>query len=173
MSAHAVRVAVVRRSDGALPHPRLDDCGLDVVAEVQSVSDLLRAPVVDYEVALVGATRAQASDDLFTARLQRLGRIRRTVLVPTTVTRSSAALAASARVAGLVGAGCTPAELARTVRAISRGRIAYAADAIALLLRLVPPTARPAPALARTECSSAADPRGARAVTRPAVPILR
>jgi hypothetical protein len=127
----------VARADGALPHPHLDDCAIEVVAEVQTVDDLLRAPAHEFEVAVVGATRAQIADPGFATRLLRLARTTPTVLVPTSVTRASAALAARTRTRGLAGAGCEAAELARTVRAVAHGRIAYPIDAIALILPLV------------------------------------
>ena len=141
MSARPVRIAVVVDGGGSPCYPRLDECPVDVVAEVRTIDDLLGAPSHEHEAAIVGCTAQQLLDPDFRARLARLSRSVPTVLVAPRITRSSAMAAARARTLGLVARGADPEELSRTVRAVIRGRVAYPQKALSALLRLLPPIA--------------------------------
>lgn len=141
MSSRPVRIAVIVDAGGSPCYPRLDECPLDVVAEVRTIDDLLGAPSHEHEAAVVGCTAQQLVDPRFRARLARLSRSVPTVLVAPRITRTAAIAAARARTLGLVARGTDPEELSRTVRAVIHGRIAYPQKALTVLLRLLPPVA--------------------------------
>lgn len=152
MTARVLRVAVVLPVDGASCHPQLDATGLEVVAEVHTIADLLRAPAHEHEVALVGCTAAQLSDPHFRTLLARLARSMPTVLVAPRVTRTAAAVAGRARALGLTSRDMSAERLSHVVRSAAARRIAYPPEALAVLLRMLPPlTARRASLSPHTE----------------------
>lgn len=140
MTNRAVRVAVVFAGDGRQCYPRLDECpALEIVAELRDIPDLIGAPSHEHRAAIVGCTSTQLADDHFQTQLARLARSVPTVLVVPRVTRGAATVAARARACGLAARGDRPEDLARTVRTVARGRIAYPSEALAMILRLLPP----------------------------------
>ncbi len=145
MSSRPVRVAVVVGASGSPCYPRLDECPLDIVAEVRTIDDLLGAPSHEHEAAIVGCSAQQLADPRFRARLARLSRTVPTVLVAPRITRTAAVVAARAHVLGLVARGSDPEGLSRAVRAVTHGRIAYPQEALTVLLRLLPPLSSRAP----------------------------
>lgn len=141
MSGRPVRVAVVVGAGGSPCYPRLNECPLDVVAEVRTIDDLLVAPSHEHEAAIVGCSAQQLADARFRARLTRLSRAVPTVLVAPRITRTATVVAARAHILGLVSRASDPEELARAVRAVTHGRIVYPQEALTVLLRLLPPLA--------------------------------
>lgn len=139
MSSRPVRVAVVVDDGGSPCYPRLDECPVDVVAEVRTIEDLLGAPSHEHEAAVVGCTAKQLTDPRYRAHLAQLSRSVPTVLVAPRVTRRVAMIAAGTRTLGLVARGAEPDELSRAVRAVIRGHIAFPQQALGALLRLLPP----------------------------------
>lgn len=137
MNARVIRVAVVTGPDAAC-HPRLDETSLEIVAQVQLVGDLLRAPSHEHDVALVGCTAGQLTDPRFEGQLARLARSTATVLIAPHLTRAAALVAGRARVLGLASRNDPPDHLMRVVRAAAAGRISYPPEAIVALLRVLP-----------------------------------
>lgn len=138
MSARNVRVAVAGSVDCFAGRVGLGACALDVVAELPEIGDLLRAPSHEHQVAIVACTAMQLGDPRFHAQLARLARDVPTVLVVPQITRRAATVAAQARVPGLLRRDARPEDLARAVRDVVHGRIAYPPEALAVLLRLLP-----------------------------------
>ena len=138
MTLRSIRVALVVGVGGTPCHPRIDECPLEVVAEVGSLDDLIRAPSHEHEVAIVGCSTQQLGDPRFHTRLARLSRAIPTVLVAPRITRGAAVAAARARTLGLAARGDAPEELTRVIRAVAHGHVAYPQQALTVLLRLLP-----------------------------------
>ncbi|HEY6957770.1 MAG TPA: hypothetical protein VI814_03010 [Candidatus Limnocylindria bacterium] len=141
MTARLVRVAIVGEVDALPAHPALTS--LEVVAQVQEIGELLKAPSHEHEVAIVVCGAADLREANFQGALARLARDVPVVLVVPNITRHASTVAARSRALGLIRRDASTEGLARAVRAVLRGQIAYPPEALTVLLRLLPPLASP------------------------------
>ncbi len=141
MTRRPLRVCVVDPSATVPAFPRLDECGIEVIGALPGMIHALRTPSLEHDAVVVGAQPAQLRDRRFQSRLARLARRLPTVLVVPRVTRHAALVAANARVAALVVRDAPPAVFMHALRGACRGEVVYPNEAVASLLRLVPPPA--------------------------------
>ena len=130
-----IRVAVVMAHGSDDPRIR-DVTGIEIVAAVQSLADALDAPVREHAAVIVYAD-AERTDETFASELAELARGVPTLLIVPRITPKTTRLAVIARVLGLMSRDAV-ADVARVVREIVDGRVAYPPDALAILMDLFP-----------------------------------
>lgn len=133
--AAPLRVAVVGRHGH--DDPRLHDVAdIEIVAALPSLADALDAPVREHAAVIVYAD-AGPTDETFASELAELSRGCPTLLIVPRITSKTTRLAVTARVLGLMSREAV-ADVARVVREIVDGRVAYPPDALAMLMDLFP-----------------------------------
>jgi DNA-binding NarL/FixJ family response regulator len=131
----SVRLCVVDSLELGSAYPRLDECGMSVMALVPSVDQVSAALLHEYDAVLIGCSAAELENVTFQANVARLVRIIPAIAV--VPPGADAAIAAKIGFQGLVERDVSPEALARTVRAVSQGEIAFPRAAVAGLFRLL------------------------------------
>src|SRR6266545_6921783 len=70
-----IRLCVVDSLELGAAYPRLDECGLDVMALVPSVDQVSATLLHEYDAVLIGCSAAELQDASFQANVTRLVRI--------------------------------------------------------------------------------------------------
>ena len=135
----SVRLCVVDSLELGVAYPRLDEAGLDVMALVPSLAQISIGLLHEYDAVLIGCSSGELEDPDFQNLISRIVRVAPAIAV--VPAGADPGTAAKIGFHGLVYRDVSPEALARTVRAVSQGEIAFPRAAVAglfKLLRLLP-----------------------------------
>jgi DNA-binding NarL/FixJ family response regulator len=131
------RICVVDSKEAGLAYARLDECSVDVMGSLPSLSHLKPLIASRYDAILVGCTERLLLSPAFRSRVQELSRSARLVAILPTPTPYAGAQAASLGFAGLVAREVAPNALERTIAAVALGERAFPRGVLAALVQMV------------------------------------
>ena len=131
------RICVIDSREAGLAYARLDECSVDVMGSLPSLSHLKPRAASGYDAVLVGCTERLLLSPAFRTRALQLSRAARLVAIVPTPTPQAGAQAASLGFAGLVARDVTPRALERTIAAVAIGERAFPRSVIAALVQMV------------------------------------
>jgi len=131
------RICVIDSKEAGQVYARLDECSVDVMASLPSLSHLKPRIASGYDAILVGCTERLLLSPAFRTRAQQLSRAARLVAVVPAPTPYAGAQAASLGFAGLVARDVTPKALERTIAAVALGERAFPRSVLAALVQMV------------------------------------
>jgi DNA-binding NarL/FixJ family response regulator len=119
------RICVVDSKEVGLAYARLDECRVDVMGSLPSLTQLSPKVAAAYDAILVGCSERLLLSPAFRARAHQLSRTARLVAVIPSPTSNVGAQAAGLGFAGLVSREVTPRALERTIAAAIQGESAF------------------------------------------------
>ena len=130
-----LHVCVIDSAEVGTAYPRLAECPVDVMALVPHVEQVNLGLLAQYDAVLVGCGPNELEDSSFQAQVARIARV-----VPAiAIVSDGADPATAARIGfhGFVSRAVDPMALARTIRAVSQGEIAFPRSALTGLFQLL------------------------------------
>ena len=131
------RVCVIDSREVGLAYARLDECRLDVMGSLPSLSQLTAATASTYDAILVGCTERLLLSPPFRTRAHQLSRAARLIALMASPTAEAGAQAASLGFVGLVSRDVTPRALERTIAATALGESAFPRTVLNGLVQMV------------------------------------
>jgi len=131
------RVCVIDSREVGLAYARLDECRLDVMGSLPSLSQLTAATASTYDAILVGCTERLLLSPPFRTRAHQLSRAARLIALMASPTAEAGAQAASLGFVGLVSCDVTPRALERTIAATALGESAFPRTVLNGLVQMV------------------------------------
>ena len=131
------RVCVIDSREVGLAYARLDECRLDVMGSLPSLSQLTAATASTYDAILVGCTERLLLSPPFRTRAHQLSRAARLIALIASPTAEAGAQAASLGFVGLVSCDVTPRALERTIAATALGESAFPRTVLNGLVQMV------------------------------------
>ncbi len=131
------RVCVIDSREVGLAYARLDECRLDVMGSLPSLSQLTAATASTYDAILVGCTERLLLSPPFRTRAHQLSRAARLIALMASPTGEAGAQAASLGFVGLVSCDVTPRALERTIAATALGESAFPRTVLNGLVQMV------------------------------------
>ena len=128
------RVCVVDSKESGLAYARLDECRIDVMGVLPSITQLAPKVARTYDATIVGCTERMLLSPAFRARIQQLSYLARLIAVVPSPSPEAGAQAAQLGFAGLVPREVTPRAFERTINAAVRGEFAFPRSALNALL---------------------------------------
>ena len=131
------RVCVIDSREVGLAYARLDECRLDVMGSLPSLTQLTAATASTYDAILVGCSERLLLSPPFRTRAHQLSRSARLIALMSSPTAEAGAQAASLGFVGLVSCDVTPRALERTIAATALGESAFPRTVLNGLVQMV------------------------------------
>jgi DNA-binding NarL/FixJ family response regulator len=130
-----LHVCVIDSAEVGTAYPRLSECPVDVMALVPHVEQVNLGLLAQYDAVLVGCGRNELEEPSFQSQVIRIVRVAPAIAIVS----EGADPATAARIGfhGFVSRTVEPLALARTVRAVSQGEIAFPRSALTGLFQLL------------------------------------
>jgi len=130
-----LHVCVIDSAEVGTAYPRLAECPVDVMALVPHVEQANLGLLAQYDAVLVGCGPNELEDVTFQAQVTRIAR----VVPAVAIVSDGADPATAARIGfrGFVSRSADPLALARTIRAVSQGEVAFPRSALTGLFQLL------------------------------------
>ncbi|MEK6227449.1 MAG: response regulator transcription factor [Chloroflexota bacterium] len=119
------RVCVIDSKEVGLAYARLDECRLEVMGSLPTLTQLSVRAASAYDAILVGCTERLLLSPPFRTRAHQLSRAARLIALMSSPTPEAGAQAASLGFVGLVSRDVTPRALERTIAATVQGESAF------------------------------------------------
>jgi len=139
------RVCVVDSKEVGVAYARLDECRLEVMGSLSSLTQLSSRMASAYDAILVGCTERLLLSPAFRARAHQLSRTARLIALMPSPTAEAGVQAASLGFVGLVSRDVTPRALERTIAATAQGESAFPRVALRGLVQAVSRLSSPRP----------------------------
>jgi len=131
------QVCVIDSREVGLAYARLDECRLDVMGSLPSLTQLTAATASAYDAILVGCSERLLLSPPFRTRAHQLSRAARLIALMASPTAEAGAQAASLGFVGLVSSDVTPRALERTIAATALGESAFPRTVLNGLVQMV------------------------------------
>jgi DNA-binding NarL/FixJ family response regulator len=130
-----LHVCVIDSAEVGTAYPRLAECPVDVMALVPHVEQVNLGLLAQYDAVLVGCGPNELEDSTFQSQVTRIVRVAPAIAIVS----DGANPATAARIGfhGFVSRAVEPLALARTIRAVSQGEIAFPRSALTGLFQLL------------------------------------
>ena len=131
------RICVIDSKETGAAYTRLDQCSVEVMGSLTSITQLKPKIASGYDAILIGCTERLLLSPTFRTRAQQLSRAARLVAVIEEPTPYAGAQAASIGFAGLVAREVTPQALERTIAAVALGERAFPRSVLDVLVQMI------------------------------------
>jgi len=131
------RICVIDSNEVGLAYARLDECRVEVMGSLPSLTQLTARAASTYDAILVGCTERLLLSPPFRARVHQLSRTARLIALMSSPTPEAGAQAAGLGFVGLVSRDATPKALDRTIAATAKGESAFPRTVLNGLVQMV------------------------------------